>query len=150
MRIERLLRDERGYSLLELLIVLAVLGLAAAVTMPQIMGPHGAINQRGFERVLIDEMRQARGEAIRSNRVQWVRIGSDGQSIEVSVGRRIRLPSGLGLRPVSRVPGAPMAVRFYPNGGSSGASWRLDGGGRSTVVHVDWLTGRIQSGAGAP
>ncbi len=139
--------NDLGYSLLELLVVLCVLALAAAVTMPQFAGSRGATALRGGERAVIEAVRQLRSEAIGTNSVAWMEIEPGGRAIRTSAGRRLGLPAGVSVAPVRL---AFTRMHFYPDGRSSGTAWRLTGGGVGTVVSVDWLTGRIQASVDPP
>lgn len=142
--------NDLGYSLLELLIVLAVLALAAAVTIPQISGSRGATARRSSERAVIELVRQLRGKAIGTNSVAWIEVEPGGRALRTSAGRRLGLPAGVTIAPDRPAGLAPSRLHFYPDGRSSGTSWRLTGGGVTTVVTVDWLTGRIQTSARTP
>ncbi len=142
--------NDLGYSLLELLIVLAVLALATAVTIPEISGSRVTTARRGTERAVIEAVRQLRSEAIRTNRLQWMEVEPGGRSLRTNSGRRIGLPAGFTITPVQSTGPAPSRVRFYPDGRSSGSSWRVAGGGATTTLTIDWLTGRIQASASPP
>ena len=129
--------NERGYSLLELLVVLAVLALGAAVTLPRIAGTRGSVAQKAIERVVLEELRELRSEAIRSNSTQWIELGAGGKSLATSTGHRVALPAG-----VTVVSASDQGALFYPSGRSSGLRWRIEGAEGATILDVDWLTGR--------
>lgn len=142
MRLARQLQSDGGYSLLELLIVLAIFALGAAVTMPQLSSVRPSMSGRIAERTLIDELHRLRADAIRTNRGQWLEVAADGRSIETSTGRRIALAGDARINAVTRTVTQRM-LRFHPDGRSSGAVWTLSGDGSPAVIRVDWLTGAV-------
>jgi len=60
-------RGQRGYSLVELLIVLAMIGMFTLVTVPPVISYMGQIRVRSATRVLNGELRAARQRAITKN-----------------------------------------------------------------------------------
>lgn len=104
-----------------MLVVLAVLGLAAAVTLPALAGRPAGAQGRAAARDLVSGLRVARAEAIATNRpVVFTPRGVAGGVEE-------------GARPVT----------FFPDGGSTGGRYRVQPGGRA--VDIDWLSGAIRA-----
>jgi prepilin-type N-terminal cleavage/methylation domain-containing protein len=143
------LTDRRGFTLLELIVTLAVLALAVGVAVPTIARSTEAIRVRadvaGFSALL----RHARERAIVSRQSQAVVVDPTRRRIDVLAGgpegevRESRvLPERL---TVEAEPPPALVVRFEPQGGSSGGDFRLSAGGVVYRVRVDPLTGRVRS-----
>lgn len=142
-------RRTAGFTLLELLVVLALVGMIAALVAPRIGGGQTALFKAQV-REAVAALNYARRSAIVNGRpstatFHLARAGSEsgGQAAPgrwVSRGATLRLGSGEVL-PSSR----PYVVTFFPGGGSSGASISLSHGGRSAEIRVDAITGRVRS-----
>lgn len=98
----------KGFTLLELLVVLLIAVSAIALVLPQLASARTGIVLKSSARELAGALRAARSEAIAQHR-------------EVSYG----------------------AIHFFPDGSSSGGSIKLSAAGRSYVIEVDWLTGKV-------
>jgi general secretion pathway protein H len=134
-------RSSSGVTLLELLIVLMLMALIAAVTIP-IFGPG----------VSTTELRScgdfARGQAIAQRTETMLVIDVATRSFIVPPDARVHaLASGIDLKLFTAqrdlVSDQVGALRFYPDGGSSGGRVTLSAGERRYDVDVDWLTGRV-------
>lgn len=117
---------EPGFTLLEVLVVLVVLGLALAVAVPR--GGRRAGEPEATARALAAELERARGRAIDAARVE---------PVDPAALARL-LPAGLGL-----AQDGPAPLRFFPDGSASGAVLRLDADGRRASLVVEAPTGRI-------
>jgi general secretion pathway protein H len=116
----------RGFTLVELLVVLAIAAGAAALVGS---GWRAAAERSGALAVLA-ELRTARARAIAERReTAWLPRA---------------LPGGIA------VAAEPAPVRFFADGGSSGAEITLGAGPRREVIEVDWLTGRAALRREAP
>jgi general secretion pathway protein H len=107
----------RGFTLVELLVVMAIMAGVAALA--------GATwrlaADRAGARLVLGELRAARWQAIAARgEVAWVPHD---------------LPGGV------TVAAKPAPVRFFADGGSSGAEITIVAGPRRRVIDVDWLTG---------
>lgn len=145
MRRSLIIRADAGYSLLEILIVLGIFALAAAVVIPRIGNVRSSTTGRITEQTIIDEIRRVRSEAIRSNNMHWLEVSADGRFLETSTDRRINIAHGMRIDPAA----VGRKVRFYPDGRSSGADWKLTGGESTVIITVDWLTGHVHIEASA-
>jgi general secretion pathway protein H len=136
-----------GFTLLEMIVVLAVLGMVVGLVVTR--GPqrsHG-MDVRGAVATVVRTLRQARGQAIAANRPVMVAINGAQRTIGVDGAAAIVLSPELGLTAASglgAVPGPKLTgIRFAPNGSSTGGRIVLADGRRRIVVGVDWLTGRV-------
>lgn len=121
---------ERGFTLLEMLVVLVVLGLVYAVAAPRAGRREEAPSAA---RAVAAELARARGRAIDGARVEAVEVAA----------LLARLPAGLRLVQEGAAP-----LRFFPDGSATGALLRIEGGGGRARVRVEPATGRITSSDG--
>lgn len=124
-----------GFTLLELLVVVAILGLVAGLVFPAI---EGASKRQAFRTVAskVDfAVRQARADALRLNRTMTVpalaqpRLGLERDMMIQDM--RIEQPQNL---------------RFYRDGTSNGGTIQLSSGPRSFRVAIAAQTGIVTSG----
>ena len=137
----------RGFTLLELLVVLAIVALMAALVPPLLSGMGGTTELRGAARQLAAGMRSARNRAISSQ--QETRLILDLEQRFFSLeGRRYSLPKSVGLKlftAQSEVSDEEVgAIRFFPDGSSTGGRITVTGKRSEYLVDVDWLTGRVR------
>jgi len=141
-------RSSSGVTLLELLIVLMLMALIAAVTIP-IFGPGTSTTElRSAAREVAAGLRLARGQAIVQRTEAMLVIDVATRSFIVPPDARVHaLPSGIDLKLFTAqrdlVSDQVGALRFYPDGGSNGGRVTLSAGERKYDVDVDWLTGRV-------
>ena len=142
-------RAAGGFTLLELIVTLAVLAVALAVVMPSIGRGTDAIRMRAEVAGFAAMMRHARERAIVSQKPQAVVVEPSNQRVSIRAGgpdgevRETRaLPERL---TVDAIPPPALTVQFDARGGSSGGDFRLSNGAISWRVTVDALTGRVRS-----
>lgn len=135
---------EAGYTLLELMVVLAILSLAAAMVLPRM----------GAERFALRPAAVQLAAALRATRTEAMSASQDTAFIlDVEAGRywangavKARsLPRGIGVVTGHR-PGEPIAtdraiVQFRPDGSASGGWIGLRSKTQAADITVDWLTG---------
>jgi general secretion pathway protein H len=120
-------RTAAGFTLIEMLVVLTILGLIAAVAAPRIGQRPGALVRQEAGARLDAAVQAARREAARSGSV-------------------------LAVDPAAFVPGAVLAtalptppgralIRIHPDGSSNGGTVSVDG---RPVATVDWLTSEVR------
>jgi general secretion pathway protein H len=140
---------QRGFTLVELLAVLAILAVIVAALPGLVPGSRPTVELKAAARELALGLRQTRSLAIAGNRPEIfavdVRAGRYTVGAEGSP-RRLpgRLELALHTAADDLVDDAVGAIRFFPDGSSTGGRIALAGGGRALDVVVDWLTGRIE------
>ena len=137
-----------GFTLLELLVVLAIAAGIAALVMPQLSNAIALFELKSGARQLASALQAARGRA----------IARDGEvSVIVDVEKRMYRTTGVSeVLPVSpelilKLETADSevlndqvgAIRFFPDGSSTGGRLTLSAGSKRYVVSVNWLTGRV-------
>jgi general secretion pathway protein H len=133
--------DCAGFTLLEMIVVLVILGLALGV-----IAARGPMRSRGVElraaaQDLAQSLRAARGQAIAAGSAVDVRLEPGG--FRIGKGRLHGLP-GMSIAASTLGGEARNAVRFAPDGSSSGAIIALTDQVSRIRVAVDWLTGRVR------
>ena len=143
------LSNERGFTLLELIVTLIVIALAVGLAVPAIGRSTESLRVRAEVAGFSAMLRHARERAIVTRTAQAIVI--DPASRRVS--RRAGGPEGevRETRPLSERltvhadPPPALTVRFEAHGGSSGGDFRLASGRIVYRVTGDALTGRVRS-----
>ena len=135
-----------GFTLLELLVALAIAGLVLAVSVPASVRLYESMKYREAVRDVITLFASARYAAITSGHAQNVEIRPG--SRELRLNKTVKqLPSGVRLsvdsaRELNQ--GDVGIIRFYPEGGTSGGGVSIENSNGSGVkVTVDWLLGGV-------
>ena len=126
---------QAGFTLLELIVVIVILGLVAALVFVRQPWHSQALNTEATVRTLTSALRLARSRAIAQDRE--VAVVTRGNGFVLDGGTATLLPAGDALT------GAE--VIFMPDGGASGATLILASGSRRIAISVNWLTGRVLS-----
>lgn len=138
--------SNRGFTLLEIVIAMAVVGLVMAVSVPAGARFYESVQYRAAVRDVVTVLSSARHQALQDGRAQDVRINP--RTNELSLDDSVKhLPAALGItvNSAAELNERDIAViRFYPEGGSSGGEVSLTLPGRTGVrIVVDWLIGGI-------
>lgn len=137
-----------GFTLLELLLVLVISATGYALLVRFAGGGLSGAQLKGAARTVAAGLRDARGQAIASQESVALAVDLDKRSVEVSgSGQPRELPERLEIQlytAQSEVASERRgAIRFYPDGSSTGGRVTLAAGERKLLVDVDWLTGRV-------
>jgi general secretion pathway protein H len=127
---------DAGFTVLELLVALAVLVLVIGLAAARWSGGGHALGLETEARKLASALRIARGSAIRANTPRDVMFDAAGRSYRLAGEAVVRLSRA------ERVT-APPIIRFLPDGSSSGGRIVLAHADTSVRVDVDWITGRV-------
>ena len=140
---------QAGFTLLELIVVMVILALAAALALPNGERTRRGLTLQATALDLASSLKNTRSEAIQSNREQKLvidlagrRFWGEGQGPAHALPRELIVSTEV---PVSEQSAAGVAsVRFRPDGSSSGGKIKLEAPRQTALVSIDWLTGRTR------
>jgi general secretion pathway protein H len=137
-----------GFSLLELLVALALIAVLLAVAVPALVLPP-SVGLRSAADLVATGLRQARQSAMRDQRSVALLMDVEARLLQVEGGRKLRaLPRDVQVELYTaqgELLGAGRGgIRFYPDGSSTGGRVTLSHRGLRAEVGVEWLTGRIR------
>jgi general secretion pathway protein H len=131
-----------------MLMVLAILALAAALTLPALQRPPDKLRLEAATRTLASALRFSRVQAIARNDDVVVTMHTDRRILEASVGSAVQLDQDISVEMIFAASGrcrcAAGAIRFFPDGTSSGRDIILSLNKRRARISVNWLTGEVQ------
>lgn len=140
-------RRAAGFTLIELLVVLAILGLALGLFAAYRPPWSAALGLKGTAAELAEALRLARAEAIGGDRPVEFTLDLAHRRYRVGEAPARALPPHLSIRLLTiadeRRGPEDGAIRFNPDGSSTGGRIALSGGAQTIAVGVDWLTGRV-------
>ena len=148
MRIGKGRGPAEGVTLLELLIVLALMAIVAGFVLPMFGGPISTSELRATARELGAGLRLAQSEAVSQRRQSFLVLDVDNKRFKVDNDpQEHKLPSKVELKLFTAqndlVSDSVGSIRFFPDGGSNGGRITVASGERKFDVDVDWLTGRV-------
>lgn len=139
-----------GVSLLEMLLVLALVAAIALVAAMAMSGGLEGMKLRSAGKEVAAELRYARTRAIATGRPQVFALDVRTRRWTGPGGRHGELPDTLSVRYTgarqTQVRGDEGVVRFFEDGASTGG--RIELSARSAVWRIDvgWITGEVRSG----
>ena len=138
----------RGVTLLELLIVLSILAVVAALVVPRFTGGVSTSELKGATREIAAGLRLARSEALATRKETRLLLDLEQRAFRLESDPRVHvLPRQIELKLFTAqsdlFSDKVGAIRFFPDGGSNGGRVTLAVGERKYNVDIDWLTGRV-------
>jgi general secretion pathway protein H len=140
---------EAGFALIEILCVLAIIGMLAAIILPAIPRATSRARLESYAVETAALLKADRNSALRRQIQVATLIDAPQRSIRSGVtGRVIRLPGDVTLDTIlaSRCAdrNAGRSIDFFPSGMSCGGTIALSRPGMGFEVRVNWLTGGVE------
>jgi general secretion pathway protein H len=140
---------EAGFALIEILCVLAIIGMLAAIILPAIPRATSRARLESYAVETAALLKADRNSALRRQIQVATLIDAPQRSIRSGVtGRVIRLPGDVSLDAIlaSRCAdrNAGRSIDFFPSGMSCGGTIALSRPGMGFEVRVNWLTGGVE------
>ena len=137
--------NESGFTLLELVIVIAILALAASLAFPRVQGANARTTLETTARRIASALQLAHAESRRTNTSQTLTLDlnhsvfwSDAAPTHESIPKPIAVTTQDDSFEWS---GTNRRIRFIPSGGATGGVIALVNGNDHARITVDWLTG---------
>lgn len=145
-------RGARGFTLIELVVALALAALMVALVPPALEKLRDGMHYRDTVRAIVTGLRAAREQALTQGREVRYLVDLADRHFGPDAGPQRPLPQPLQLRlTVAGIEWSPDqvgAIRFLPQGGATGGSvdvLRADGSG--VRITVDWLSAAVSQTA---
>jgi general secretion pathway protein H len=157
---------QRGFSMIELIIVLLIITLSAALVTPSLSRFSRTIELKGAAKKISGLLRYYRSEAVHTGTVYQVLFNSEAREVKVQAieqeetgaeeqkkeqkpTKSYTLPQGVQIKEVEapdpEFPSDLPTIEFYPNGGSNGGTILLDASDRKGFrIKVNFLTGMVK------
>jgi general secretion pathway protein H len=156
----------KGFSLIELMIVLILISLSISLVAPSLSRFSKNIELKTATKKISAILRYTRNEAVHRGKVQQVLFDSNTREVRIRVVEEVAgagdeetsgraeapkypLPTGIQIKeikiPAPQYPTEVPTIEFYPNGGSNGGSIVLDNeGNKGYKIDVHFLTGIVR------
>ncbi len=137
-----------GFTLIELLAVLFILSLVVAFVVPSLGGGR-VIELKSAARSLAAGLRHTRNRALNDNRSATLGLDVLKREFQLPGEQRVhKLPQRIEIELFTARSEQQSeqrgAIRFFPDGSSTGGRITLSADGARYLVNVDWLTGKVK------
>jgi general secretion pathway protein H len=141
-----------GFTLVEMLVVLALVALITAISLPYSVKSGAARQLDAAAEIVAAQLRTARSAAIAANDQRDLAFDLKARTISGPAGlRATTLPAEITLSVTTAdnlVQDITAAITFFADGGSTGGTVTLGAQGEQRLVKINWLTGSIVIEAG--
>lgn len=136
-----------GFTLIETLLVVALIGLLAAVMAPALLPSHSA-QLRANTAELLGALRSTRLYAMRNRRSASLEVDTSRREYRVPGEKHRTLEGETRLQVTSTTEDilskTKAGIRFHPDGSSNGGRITLSTEGLIQHIDIEWLTGRLR------
>ncbi len=137
-----------GFTLLELLVVLAIIGVLAASIPGFLLRSNKTFDIDRAARRIADGLQSTQTAAIVGNRDKTFGVDVERRQFLAGDAKApVQLPADIDLHFVTarqeQLGQSTGQIRFFPDGSSTGGRITLDLDGLISVIEVDWLTGFV-------
>lgn len=141
-------RTATGFTLLELLVVLVVMGLIYSIGLPLISAGMPGTELKGAARQLAAGLRKARSQAVTQKQEAVLTVDVEQHRFDLSGDRKsYALPAKIDITLFTAqsemLHDKVGSIRFFPDGSSTGGRITVGYGDRKFNVNIDWLTGQV-------
>lgn len=139
--------DLKGFSLLELLVVLVIVGFMAVLIPPRLSGVMASTETKANAREIISTLRQTRNLAISQQKEQVFKLDMGKKTFTFDHEKFKQLPDKLNISLFTarseQISDQIGGIRFFPDGSSTGGRIKLSRGKFLLFIDINWLTGKV-------
>lgn len=141
--------DEAGFTLIEIVCVLAIVGLLAALALPHFPRATSQTRLSGYALETAALLKADRNAAIRTRRPIATTLDAEAKTVQSGgTNAIVRLPADVGFDAIlaKRCAGrrAGTTIDFFPSGMSCGGTIEISRQGADFQIRVNWLTGGVE------
>jgi general secretion pathway protein H len=139
---------EAGFSLLEIIAVMALLTLAAALVMPQLRNTRQSLRLRTVAVDIASNLKMTRDQAMKTNTDAVFVLDTAKRSyaaLGVLAPKAIPKDIAVSFESQAAETDGPSRAgfRFRPDGTASGGAIKLQAGASVSAISIDWLSGAV-------
>jgi general secretion pathway protein H len=140
-------RRQRGFSLLEMLAVIVLIAIAVTAVSMSVSRSLSSAKIRAVSRDLVAALRYTRGQAIVKGKQETLDVDLEAMTYTAPGREAKKFPDGVQVRVLTaaqeQTSEKRVAIRFFPDGSSTGGNIGVISGVREWRVNVGWLTGEV-------
>jgi general secretion pathway protein H len=138
----------RGFTLIELIVVLAIVALVVALVPGLMLRSQPGLDVEVAARALADGLRQTRSQAMVGNREEVFSLDVEERLFRAGREQPLKqldrtLELHLYTARAELLDARSGRIRFFPDGSSTGGAIGLSLGEQQSRISVDWLTGHV-------
>ena len=139
---------QRGFSLLEMIVVITIIGLAYTLLPKMVFSGVSGAELRSNARAVATGLRIARDAAINTKRETVLSLDMENRMFTLPNDPKLhklndQLDVKLYTAAADVVSDKVGTIRFFPDGSSNGGRVTVAAGERGFEIDVDWLTGHV-------
>jgi general secretion pathway protein H len=139
---------QRGFTLVEIIVVVALIALLTAVVAGTVTGGLGSARVRAASKDLMAALRFTRSQAVVKRESQVLVLDVERRAYRAPGRDWIELPKDMQLSMLTaaqeQVGEGVAQIRFFPDGSSTGGNIELSRGEALWRIDVAWLTGEVR------
>lgn len=139
---------QRGFSLIEMIVVIAIIGLAYTLLPKMVFSGVSGAELRSNARAVATGLRIARDAAINTKRETVLSLDMENRMFTLPNDPKVhklndQLDVKLYTAAADVISDKVGTIRFFPDGSSNGGRVTVAAGERGFEIDVDWLTGHV-------
>jgi general secretion pathway protein H len=146
--VRSLRRAARGFTLIEIIVVVALMALLTGIIAAVISGGLGSSRVRAASKDLVAALRSTRAQAVVQRESQVLVLDVERRAYQAPGRDWVELPGEMELSMLTaaeeQLDDNTGQIRFFPDGSSTGGHIELSRGEAVWRIEIGWLTGEVR------